>query len=137
MAYVSGHLNLPGFFVCKTVFALPTVTAASLQSSCLSAVMPEGEKQQSRVHEAAACGFLPGCFTVYAGCFPKGVGVHLQAERKTYLISAVFYAFHFQGLPPTPQLNPQQVNHWKGDRFSVSIEMGSFLILMDLLLASG
>lgn len=71
------------------------------------------------------------------GAFLKGLGSVCRQRGKTYLISAVFSAFHFQGLPPTTQLHPWQVHYWKGDHFSVSVEMGSFLTHMDLLLASG
>lgn len=82
-------------------------------------------------------GSYPVVLLYTLGAFQKGLGFICRQRGRTYLISAVSYAVHFQGLPPTTQLNPQQVNSWEGDHFSVSIEMGSFLILMDLLLARG
>lgn len=45
-------------------------------------------------------GSLPGYFTVHAGCFPKGAGVRLQAERKDLPCLCCILCFSLSG-PPT------------------------------------
>lgn len=122
MAYVSGHkgiykhtLSLPGFLVCKPSLLCPH----SLQPTSLSAVMPEGKKQQSRVRGAAACGFLTGWFTVGVGCIPEGVRLSAGREERptsSRLLSATSFSL---SEPPThTQRHPQRVEYQKGDRFS-------------------
>lgn len=118
---IDTHWSLPAFLVYKASFALPTVTAASLQPSYLSAPMPEGKKGQERDQGAAACGF----FQCLRGAFLKGSGLSAGREERpaSPLLRSPPPAFPFPACHLLGLLLGRPVGHWKGDHFSFSLEM--------------